>query len=138
MARILESSAKLSFTEVRSWLTLFRKFFLCIKYKNTINTRAANAPQAVPSVPPAALYAFSCPTFSPTLYRYMAAPILTTAFTICSKICETAVGTMVPSPWKNPRSTPRIHITNNVGASTLMASAAEGNFHAFASQSAPK
>ena len=39
----------------------------------------------------------------------------TTAFTICSAIWDMAEGTMVLSPWKNPRSTPTIATIKSTG-----------------------
>ena len=44
-----------------------------------------------------------------------------TAFTICSIICEMAVGTMEPIPWKNPRMTPSTAAISMHGASTRSA-----------------
>ena len=48
---------------------------------------------------------------------------------ICSMICETALGIMVPSPWKNPRKTPRIATTSRVGARIFTAKILSGVFN---------
>ena len=43
--------------------------------------------------------------------------------TICSKICERAVGIMVPRPWKKPRRVPTIDMMKVVTANTLRGAA---------------
>ena len=106
--------------------------FLYSRKMKPTNSSAASAPTPVPIVAPAAPYAgaviwLPAASFSsPRLNRIWAAAMLTPTWMICSRICETAVGTMVPWPWKKPRSTPSMPMINTVGASSLTASTARG------------
>ena len=56
----------------------------------------------------------------------------------CSTICETALGIIVPSPWKNPRITPSTATIKSVGASTRSANTQKGVFNISAKKSAKK
>ena len=73
----------------------------------------------------------------PTPKRIPAATTLTTALTICSKIWDTAVGTMVPVPWKYPLSTPRYAMIQMVGARVFNAYRLKGVLMSSANKSAP-
>ena len=61
------------------------------------------------------------------------------ALTICSMICEMALGIIVPSPWKNPRKTPRTATTISAGPKILSANTLYGVFKSVpVKNSAPK
>ena len=70
--------------------------------RNIKTTSAVTAPAPVPIVPPDAPKALivleSLPLIIAYCHKNHAADTLTKAFTICSKICEIAVGTMVERP----------------------------------------
>ena len=65
-------------------------------------------------------------TCIPISLNFLAAIIEIIALITCSKICETAVGIIVLSPWKYPLITPAIQTTKTVGANTLSAGAQDG------------
>ena len=54
--------------------------------------------------------------------------MLTTALMTCSMIWDTAVGSMVPSPWKYPLKTPRIATMTRPSDRTFKAYSLSGDF----------
>mgnify|MGYP001040183491 CR=1 FL=1 len=52
--------------------------------------------------------------------------IVLIAFTICSKIWDTALGIIVPSPWKKPRITPKTATITRTGTKTFNAKIQSG------------
>ena len=72
----------------------------CERKQYSMKMSAMTTPEPVPSaLPTAPRRAPSVPSAAP-LMRSHAAPMLTTAFAICSRICETEVGTIVLRAWK--------------------------------------
>ena len=100
--------------------TRFMKKPRCFRYTNTMNKRATRTPLPVPRALPIAprIACGVAPIPAAVRIRRIAAPILTTAFAICSRICETDVCSMDWLAWKYPRRTPSMPNRNTVGAKT--------------------
>ena len=95
---ILQICPVLWFSVCLSFLFSLLNVGVYTAYKNPMNKTAVSAPIAVPSVLPAAPYAATSGNEANAFIIPYPAAILTIALTICSSICDTAVGIIVLCP----------------------------------------